>query len=54
VGHLVVDELHGALGHAVAVEEGLVRVGDHIDDGVADAHDIQGLLGHDCTPPLRC
>ena len=38
--------MHRALDHAVALEEGLVGVGQHVDDGVADGDDIEGLGGH--------
>ena len=37
----LVDELHRALDHPVSVEEGVVGVGEHVDDGVADGDHVE-------------
>ena len=41
----LVDELHRALRHALRRQEGLVRAGDDIHDGVAEDEKIEGS-GH--------
>jgi hypothetical protein len=44
VGPLGVDQLHRALHQTVAIEEAVVGVGDHVDEGVADADDVERFL----------
>ena len=46
LGARAVDQGHGALGQVLGLEEGLVGLGQHVDDGVADADDVEGLVGH--------
>ncbi len=46
VGFEGVDEARRPLDEAAPGEEGLVRVGDHVDDRVADADDVVGCAGH--------
>jgi hypothetical protein len=36
----LIDQCHGALAHAVRQQKIVVRAGNHIDDGIADAQDI--------------
>jgi hypothetical protein len=40
LGARLVDQHHRRLGHIVSCEEGVVRWGDHIDEGVADRRDV--------------
>ncbi len=42
IGPRVIDQRHRALGEAFGFEKPLVGMRDHIDDGVADADDIDG------------
>ena len=68
-GPLGVDQRHRALDELVLVEERVVGVGDHVDEGVADADDVvasgmpRGTLRRDARPasgarpsraPVRC
>src|SRR6185436_3908156 len=41
LSRLGVDEVHRALRQLVLVEERIVGLGDHVDDGVADRGDIE-------------
>jgi hypothetical protein len=41
-----VDQLHRALVHAVRGEEGVVGVGDDIDDRIADGEHVEAAVGH--------
>ena len=43
---LGVDQAHRALVQALPGEEIVVGGGDHVDDGVADAQDVEALVGH--------
>jgi hypothetical protein len=45
----LIDEPHGALDETLDNEEVVVDARQHIDDGVADAEDIVGAVGH-CSP----
>ncbi len=47
VGARRVDQRHRPLGEAMRREEGVVGVGEHVDDGIADADDIEGGCRHD-------
>ncbi len=40
------DQPHAALRQAARIEEFLIGAGEHIDDGVADADDVEGRLAH--------
>ena len=42
-GRVLVHQLHRALDHAVASEEVVVGAGEHVDDRVADHHDVEGI-----------
>ena len=43
---LGVDQPHRAFDQAFARQEIVVGIGDHIDDGIADAQDIEARVGH--------
>ena len=45
----LVDELHGALVDLLLQQEGLVRMGEHVNDGVAEGENVDTGLGHE--PP---
>ncbi len=45
-----VDEGHGALGEVVLGEKGVVCLGEHVDDGVADGGDVESLVVHGKRP----
>ena len=49
LGPRLVDELHGALVHLLLQQEGLVRMGEHVNDGVAEGKNVDAGLGHE--PP---
>jgi len=49
LGTGLVDELHGALVDLLLDEEGLVRMGEHVNDGVAEGENVDAGLGHE--PP---
>ena len=42
----LVDQLHGALAHLLRGEEIVVGARDHVDDGVADAENVETSCGH--------
>ena len=46
-----VDQGHRPLDQPFAFEKRLVGMGDHIDDGIADADDIEARLGHGFGAP---
>ena len=43
---LRIDEVHDALGHALALEEVRIDRRDDVDDGVADGENVKPGLGH--------
>ena len=45
LGLLLINQGHGALGEPLAFEESVVALGEHINDGVANANDIEGCRG---------
>ena len=44
LGLVLIDQGHGSLGQAKALDDGIVSLDEHINDGVADADNVQGLL----------
>ena len=46
LGLVGVDQPHGALGQPLARQEIVAGFCDHVDDGVADAQDIEARFGH--------
>jgi hypothetical protein len=52
LGARLVDELHGALVHLLGLEEGFVRMGEHVDNGVAEGENVDAILGHE-EPVLK-
>ena len=44
---LGVDQPHRPLDQALRVEELVGRVGDHVDDGIADAQHVEAGVGHE-------
>ena len=50
---LGVDEFHRPLDHGVSVEEGILRMGEHVDDGHPDAHDVDGSPFRGCEQVHR-
>ena len=43
----LVDQRHAALVHLLLDEEIVLGVGDHVDDGVADAENVVLEVGHE-------
>ena len=46
VGALRVDQCHAALLDVLKLQEGVVGIGDHIDEGIADAGNVIFQLAH--------
>ncbi len=46
LGPLGVDQGHGPFAEPVLREEGLLGMGQHVDDGIADADDVEERFGH--------
>lgn len=49
-GLLSVDQLHAALGERVAGDEGVIFLGDHIDNGVADGDNVENRFRQNFVP----
>ena len=49
LGLLLDDERHRALANGVTHEEVVIGAGDHVDDRVADAEDVETGLGHEVS-----
>jgi hypothetical protein len=45
-----VDQAHHALGQPLLREEGVIAIGDDVDNGIADAQHIEAGVGHRSTP----
>ena len=45
VSPVAVDQGHGSLDQVLGTEERVIEVGDHVDERVADADDIQIVHG---------
>jgi len=41
-----IDELHGTFGHAMRGQEGVIFVGEDIDNRIAQRNDINRVIGH--------
>src|SRR5262249_759936 len=46
LGLVLIDQGHGALGELLGLDEGVFRLGKNVDNGVADADDIDSGGGH--------
>src|SRR4030095_4586355 len=53
LGHLGVDQIHRALWQLVRSEQGVVGLGYHVDNGVADRSHIELGVVHERLSPLR-
>ena len=51
LGHLGVDQVHRALRQVVLREQGVVGLGNHVDDGVADRSDVELGVVHQRFSP---
>jgi hypothetical protein len=47
LGSRLVDELHGALVNVLLHQEGFIRMGEHVNDGVAERKHVDASLGHE-------
>src|SRR3546814_15317887 len=49
----LVDQRHAALGDAMGRQEGVVRLGENVHQGIADADDVEGLCSHENRKSLK-
>ena len=49
LGLVGVDQPHRSLGQPLGGKEGVVGVGDDIDDGIADREHVEAGLGHEMS-----
>ena len=50
-GAIGIDQRHGALRQPMGGQEGIVGMAEDIDDGIADADDVEDLVGHAAIRP---